>query len=158
MERNPYAPPEAAVSDAPIGGMGIEEEPASRGRRFGNFLIDMVCYYLLAMLVGIVLGLMHMAYLLRMSVAGNYLFGGVVIVLYYLPMEVLFGRTVGKLVTGTRVVAESGEPADFLKVLGRTLTRLVPFEAFTFLNSKGIGLHDRWSGTRVVRTRRSHTE
>ena len=39
-----------------------------------------------------------------------------------------FGRTVGKLVSGTRVVTESGDKPTTLQILQRTLSRMVPFE------------------------------
>jgi hypothetical protein len=42
--------------------------------------------------------------------------------------------------------------ARFSQILGRTFSRFVPFEPFSFLGS-GHGWHDRWSDTRVVRTR-----
>jgi uncharacterized RDD family membrane protein YckC len=61
----------------------------------------------------------------------------------------------GKLITGTRVVTESGEVPTARQILIRTVVRFVPFEAFSFLGSSGTGWHDTWSGTRVVRTRRA---
>jgi uncharacterized RDD family membrane protein YckC len=152
-EHNPYAPPAAAMSEASAVSQEIEEEPASRGRRFANLLIDTVCYYALAVVVGIVIALVDPSFFDHMSAAGNYLFGAGVIVIYYVPSEALFGRTMGKLVTRTRVVSQSGGPPDFLQALRRTLIRFVPFEAFTFLSEKSVGLHDRWSETRVVLTR-----
>jgi hypothetical protein len=69
--------------------------------------------------------------------------------------EALFGRTLGKLVTRTRVVSESGAPATFWQLLMRTLYRLMPFEGFSFLATRRPGWHDRWSKTRVVLTRRA---
>ena len=84
------------------------------------------------------------------------MFGTGLMLVYYLPSEALFGRTVGKLVTRTRVVSQSGGPPDFLQVLRRTLIRFVPFEPFSFLSKRSVGLHDRWSETRVVLTRSEH--
>jgi uncharacterized RDD family membrane protein YckC len=154
-EHNPYAPPAAAVSEAPAASHEREQEPAPRWRRFANLLIDSLCYYALAMLIGIVIALVDASFFDHMSAAGEYAFGFGVMVLYYLPSETLFGRTLGKLVTRTRVVSQSGGPPDFPQVLRRTLIRLVPFEPFSFLRARSVGLHDRWSETRVVS---SHSE
>jgi uncharacterized RDD family membrane protein YckC len=132
-EHNPYAPPAAAVSEAPAASHEREQEPAPRWRRFANLLIDSLCYYALAMLIGIVIALVDASFFDHMSAAGEYAFGFGVMVLYYLPSETLFGRTLGKLVTRTRV----------------------PFEPFSFLRARSVGLHDRWSETRVVS---SHSE
>ena len=155
-EHNPYAPPTAPVSETSAFNEESEQEPASRGRRFANLLIDTVCYYALAVVVGIIIALVDASFFDHMSTAGEYLYGAGVMVIYYLPTEVLFGRTLGKLVTRTRVVSESGGPPEVQQVLRRTLIRFMPFEAFSFLREGAVGLHDRWSETRVVLTRNEH--
>ena len=65
-------------------------------------------------------------------------------------MEAVFQRTIGKLVTGTRVVTTDGNVPGFGKVLGRSLARVIPFEVLSFLGAIPIGWHDKLSGTRVV--------
>jgi uncharacterized RDD family membrane protein YckC len=72
---------------------------------------------------------------------------------YYLVMEAAFGRTIGKLATGTRVVTVEGGAASFGQILGRTLCRLIPFEAFSFLTENAVGWHDSIPKTRVVKIR-----
>ena len=156
MEHNPYAPPKAPVG-IPTGPAVSASDPstpvpASRRRRFCNLLIDVAGYYLLAIVLGFIIGLVQPGLLDHLNdPAAEYIFGGVITVLYYLPSEALFGCTLGKLITRTRVVSESGGPATFAQILRRTLLRLIPFEAFTFIPKRGIGLHDRWSATRVTR-------
>lgn len=71
---------------------------------------------------------------------------------HYVLFEAIFGRTPGKLITGTRTRVVTAKPG-FGQIIGRRFARLVPFEPFSFLVSSG-GWHDRWSGTRVVRVRR----
>ena len=73
------------------------------------------------------------------------------VVLYYWLLEGLFGRTVGKLFTNTKVVASDGNRANASAILGRTLIRLIPFEVFSFLGTSDSGWHDRWSKTAVVK-------
>jgi uncharacterized RDD family membrane protein YckC len=61
----------------------------------------------------------------RLSTGGN--FGLlVVVVLYYVLMEGLLGRTVGKMVTGIRVIDEAtGEAPGLGKALIRTVLRVI---------------------------------
>ncbi len=152
MERNPFAPPKAAVTD-PVT-PPTQDEIASRLRRFLNMLIDTVAYIMLAMAIGVVIGLVYPRFLSNESTLEGYVFALGINLLYYVPSEALFGRTLGKLITRTRVVAVSGEPPTFWQIVGRTCARIIPFEAFTFLNKSGIGAHDSLSRTRVVLTKR----
>ncbi len=118
-------------------------------------LVDTVGYLLLIRVITIVVALVNVSLLDAISgVAGHFFYSIAVMILYYVPSEVLFGRTLGKLVTGTRVVTETGGPPTFAPVLTRTTTRLIPAESLTFFRKPSIGLHDRWSNTRVVRIRK----
>ncbi len=103
---------------------------------------------------GIILAIAKLLFHVDMLAFLGSAYGFFVLVLYYLSSEALFGRTLGKLVTRTRVVSESGGPATFWQLLMRTLYRLMPFEGFSFLATRRPGWHDRWSKTRVVLTRR----
>lgn len=79
---------------------------------------------------------------------------GIVIMLaYYIPLETLSGRTIGKLITGTKVVSEEGRIPSFSAVMKRTLSRFIPFEAFSFLGKDPRGWHDTLSKTYVVKCR-----
>jgi uncharacterized RDD family membrane protein YckC len=155
MERNPYAAPQTRVddTDAPLE-MG---EVASRTRRLLNVIIDTGGYFVLSMIIGVVLAIVYPPALEALDHTGpaaDYALGFGIMALYYIPLEALFGRTLGKWLTGTRVVDESGDQASLPKILGRTAARFIPFEVFSFLGSSGIGWHDKYSGTRVVRVRK----
>jgi ABC-type lipoprotein export system ATPase subunit len=70
---------------------------------------------------------------------------------YYLIFEGFFSRTVGKMLTGTKVVCKSdGSKPDFKTVFYRTLARYIPFEWFSFLSKKPEGWHDAISNTVVA--------
>jgi len=130
------------------------EQLASGAQRFLNLLIDLVGYYGLAIVIEAIILLADRRLMaLLLEGPGAYLFAWAVYLLYYVPSETLFGRTLGKLITRTRTVSASGATASFAQILGRTMTRWMPFEALTFLRSQPIGLHDKWSGTRVVSNR-----
>jgi uncharacterized RDD family membrane protein YckC len=154
MEHNPFAPPKATVTD--VVAPPTNAEIATRTRRFINLLIDTIGQFVVAMVLMIIAylvypPLMESNFIESEGVLSNYLFGAIIMTVYYLPCEALFGRTLGKLVTGTRVVNVEGQPPTFKQILGRTCARLIPLEAFTFLRSSSPGAHDSMSGTRVVR-------
>jgi len=64
--------------------------------------------------------------------------------------ELLFGRTLGKLVTGTKVVSTNSENLRFIQVFVRTLVRAFPIEMISFLGKNPIGWHDSLSKTMVI--------
>ena len=149
MEANPYTPPSAELGAPPRA--PAEADLASHGQRFLNFLIDQLGVILMGLPVGIVMGLVAPDSIERVN---DWALGLVLLVGYYVPCEAIFGRTLGKLVTGTRVVAADGSAATARQILLRTLARLVPFDAFSFLGSGPcLGWHDQWSRTVVIRTR-----
>ncbi|MHC2067746.1 RDD family protein [Bremerella sp. T1] len=70
---------------------------------------------------------------------------------YFILMESVFGRTIGKLLTGTKVVGENGEHPHVMQVVGRTFARLIPFDPQSFKEDTGRrGWHDTLSSTVVV--------
>jgi uncharacterized RDD family membrane protein YckC len=74
--------------------------------------------------------------------------------LYYTICEKAFrGHTLGKLVTGTRVIREDGEELTFKDALLRSLCRLVPFETISIWFGGGGPWHDTWTKTKVIKTR-----
>ncbi|MDB5250832.1 MAG: hypothetical protein JWP27_1 [Flaviaesturariibacter sp.] len=138
---------------------------ASTGQRFLNFMIDAVAvqYGLSFLTASLVLGA---AYLLFPGVAEEDLllehtlsfvliscfFNIVNITIYYTFCEKVFGgRTLGKLITGTKAVRTDGSPLSLRNALLRSLSRMVPFEPFS-----GFGdhpWHDTWTDTMVIRNR-----
>jgi ABC-type lipoprotein export system ATPase subunit len=72
---------------------------------------------------------------------------------YYFITELSFGRSLGKMVTGTKVFSEDGPyRAGAMKLFYRTIARFLPFtvlEAFSFLNDRPKGWHDSVSDTYV---------
>lgn len=77
--------------------------------------------------------------------------------LYYFTLEKLTGRTIGKLLTNTRVLSNNGKKPTAGQVLTRTLCRFIPFEAFTFIARKPQnGLHDGLANTIVIDNKAVH--
>lgn len=69
---------------------------------------------------------------------------------YYLVLEGIFGRSFGKFITGSVVVNENGLKPNFSLIFIRTLCRLIPFDALSFLGKSGRIWHDSLSNTYVV--------
>ena len=63
--------------------------------------------------------------------------------------------TIGKYITGTRVVDLNGDAPDIEQYVKRSFSRIVPFEALSFFGSTPGGWHDRWSDTLVIDERKS---
>lgn len=134
----------------------IENNRASGGQRFANYLIDLLALFA----VNFVLSL---AALFIYEMTDSYFFyfynnggliwefasGYLISSVYYFVWEYFSnGRSLGKLVTGTRAVSIDGEDASTSQIFYRTLCRLIPFNAFSFLGENG--WHDTLSDTRVI--------
>lgn len=125
---------------------------ASHGKRFLNYIIDVIVSLILLVFVIIAFDILG----LFMGV-GSFLNNEIVIqiisllvmVLYYTVMEISFGKSIGKFLTRTQVVTmEEGVRPSLGKIVGRSFARLIPFDAVSFLFSGG--WHDTLTGTVVV--------
>lgn len=71
--------------------------------------------------------------------------------LYYAASELLFSRTVGKLITGTSIVTIADEEPVRGQLLLRTACRFLPLEPLSLLFSpRKMSWHDRFSKTKVI--------
>jgi uncharacterized RDD family membrane protein YckC len=144
---NPYAAPLAEISTAPDPASLLPD--ASLGARFGNFFIDSIAVQIVAAVLGFIVGLAGG----QVGALGGFGIAMLASVGYLVVLEATGGRTLGKLITGTRVVDDAGNKPRLGQIVGRTFARYVPFEPFSFFGSSPRGWHDRWSGTRVVKIR-----
>lgn len=149
--QNPYAAGDAVAATPPQHYAG---ELASKKRRFCTFLADYAIYYLSCILTAVVVAIA----LGEQAIEGNniYLISIPMFLVYYAGFEAALGRTPGKLIFGTRVVSNTGGAPSFGQVLGRTLSRFIPFEPFSVLFStdgEAMGWHDSIARTKVIRTR-----
>lgn len=156
---NPYESPLSAVADVPADAAVLM--PATKLRRFVHWMIDRLIVvgiiFLGMVAAGIVGGDEVLDWVEQLPWWQDQLIGFAVIIVYYTLMEGATGTTIGKLLTGTRVVDEAGRPITFGQALLRSLSRIVPFEAFSILfadDDDPRGWHDRWPRTRVVLKRR----
>lgn len=131
---------------------------AEKSKRFVNNLIDGILCYALTLGIG----------MLGNRLYSNYGFDGLAIgdieqntlklnilhlaisIVFYGLFETLTLRTPGKYITGTKVIMRDGKRPGETSILLRTLCRLIPFEAISFLGRYNIGWHDSLSKTLVV--------
>jgi len=123
--------------------------PATSNKRLLNMFIDMFAMIPLYIVVSIVLVFFGYE---SSEESGTYqLWTYISMVFYYYIMEKSFGKTVGKFITRTRVVSADGRNELTAKqVFIRSISRLVPFEIFSFSGSNPIGWHDKWAKTMVI--------
>jgi uncharacterized RDD family membrane protein YckC len=144
----------------------LHYESASVGQRFLNYLIDaIVMQYGLSFITGFILGAIinaispQTAYDLFVVKKDNtdvllsfYLITILNFLIYYTICETAFkGKTLGKLITGTKAIKDDGTELSFKDALMRSLSRIVPFEAFSAFG--GYPWHDRWTKTIVIKKR-----
>ena len=131
---------------------------ASKSQRLLNFIIDLFIIYVIEITIGttiIILGDLTKSdtasnWVSSLSVVESFFFGLVILFFYYLITEMYFSRTFGKYFTKTMVVKHEGSRPNMKSIIVRTLSRLIPFEPFSFLTAER-GWHDTLSVTYVVK-------
>jgi uncharacterized RDD family membrane protein YckC len=151
-DHNPYQSPGADVNAPPPAVEPAAFPAAGLGARILNFALDNILIVIIASTAAAFLplpsgGAMGDTELTLLVIATT--FG------YYVILESLFGATLAKLITGTRVMRLDGRRPNVGQIIARTLARYLPFEPLSVVFA---GLHQGWhdslSGTRVVRVRR----
>lgn len=122
---------------------------ASKKVRFYNFILDTIIYRVLSILLilsfegqynsiaGENLAVYNIVYLVSFYFLYNFIF------------ELLFGQTLGKMITGTKVVTYDIKKPSIKTLFIRNLCRLIPFDPLSFLISEN-GWHDSISKTTVI--------
>jgi uncharacterized RDD family membrane protein YckC len=117
----------------------LDIDSAPKVRRFFNWLIDrlviMGILFAFGFLVALTGNQAAIERLQNIDRITDILVTWTFMVGYYTLMEGMFGFTVGKLITGTRVVDEYGRAPAFRRTLLRSLCRLIPFNALSLLMS-----------------------
>lgn len=126
-----------------------EFNSASSILRFVNYLIDIIAGYVTAFIIAMIVTL-----ILPLDFIGFQLAASILVVAsffaYYILMEVIFQKTLGKFVTKTKVVTVNGQKPPERTIVLRTLCRLIPFDHISFLFTKN-GFHDNLSKTKVIK-------
>ncbi len=132
---------------------------ASKNSRLLNFILDYVIINIITFIIIYFLDFIFYSnktginyWYNQMSRIEKYLFWALISFIYYTLTEILLSRSIAKYFTKTIVVTENGIKPKLVNILARSALRLVPFESFTFLQGRELGLHDKNSKTFVVKT------
>ncbi|OXA79945.1 Uncharacterized membrane protein YckC, RDD family [Flavobacterium aquidurense] len=124
---------------------------ASKQKRILNFIIDS--------LIKVIIVRLLLAFLINLEISKGinlsdmierYLFWSIISFVYFGITEGFLARSPAKYLTKTIVVMEDGSKPTARIILTRTILRILPFEPWTFLRGRDLGLHDENSGTFVV--------
>ena len=130
---------------------------ASQTKRFLNYIIDIIFFYALTFAIGIVIGIVAPGWL-ENEISDNNLGGNLIariisLIIYALFMSIVEaisgGRSMGKIMTGTRAINVDGTKISFSTAFARGFSRAVPFDPFSALNG-GHPWHDQWTKTIVI--------
>jgi uncharacterized RDD family membrane protein YckC len=130
----------------------LDESKVSLFTRFLNFIIDVIAFFLIAVVLSYFIGLFYSPKdEVAIELAG---YGTILIsfLSYYIMMELTYQKTLGKFITKTKVETEDGNIPELGDIVKRTFCRLIPFDRVSFLFTKN-GIHDSLSKTRVVKDR-----
>ncbi|OOV16121.1 RDD family protein [Flavobacterium sp. LM4] len=120
------------------------QKEAGRKKRFINFIVDIIT-------IGV---LMEITFRIEEIVDYKTLIKNIRIIIvfgYYVSMEYLFGKTIGKYFTNTKVVNVDGSKISFRTAIIRYICRWIPFEfASLALGSDAEAWHDTLSKTKVI--------
>lgn len=146
----------------------VDVHRATKWQRFANLFIDKLVINLFFFLLGIavvfidnIFGMYYFTPMIyKLSQIGrlaDIILTSFIYFLYAFLMEYFTnGKTVGKYITGTKVIMTDGTSPTLQDYFIRNISRLVPFDALSFLGENG--WHDSWSDTRVIHTKNYETE
>ncbi len=121
-------------------------------KRLINYIVDIVCillvFYIILRILPYTLKYLPFDFEIDLNIILL-----VVYLIYFIFLESVNGRTVGKYFTNTKVVGANGNKPSFGNIIIRTLVRLTTIDALSFLSERPIGWHDSISKTEVIETK-----
>jgi uncharacterized RDD family membrane protein YckC len=131
-----------------------EMNKVSKLKRLVNFMIDSVTIGLLSFLVFYIMSYIFLKFKLSSRFGEGKLisidvFLLIIAFMYYFISESMFGRTVGKYITSTKVVNSKGNIPSVISIFLRTIIRLIPLDSITYLFDSVVW-HDKYSLTYLV--------
>lgn len=143
----------------------VNLQQAGTGKRLANYLIDVITFYIVVLVAGVLLMPSNMSVSETAHIFEGFLgtiidrlLASLLYGLYMFFVEALFkGKSLGKLITGTRAVNGDGSPITVKTAFLRGLSRAVPFEVFSAFGNPSYPWHDRWTRTYVIDEKLSMT-
>ena len=138
---------------------------ADTGKRLLNYVIDLVLFYLIFFAVGILLAIISPSAIDNLTDDStafsliDRLFTLILYALYMSVVEAVFkGKSLGKLITGTRAVNFDGSRISAGKAFERGFSRAVPFCVFSAFGNPCNPWQDRWTNTMVIDEKKSNMQ
>ena len=135
---------------------------ASTGQRFANYLIDVILFYGLFFVLGMVLVVISPSTLENIDTesTGFSLLDRLISLIFYalymgLVEGVFKGKSLGKLITGTKAVNMDGSKISFATAFARGCSRAVPFCVFSAFGTPCNPWQDKWTNTLVIDEKKS---
>ena len=126
-------------------------KPAPWWKRLINWLIDItiisvINYYLFNFLLENIPSLAEINLMAGMGILGI-----LILFIYYTLLEGLTGRSIGKYLTGTKLmISRDYSKPRLINCINRSLARLIPFEVFSFFSGRPVGWHDTLGNAMVT--------
>ncbi len=137
--------------------------PAGWAKRLANYVIDIIVFStLLSILLMVIAPVFPPAAKWLQGKPGSFGLNNQITLIDQLMISCLYGfymsvleailkgKSIGKLITRTRVVEQNGLPVTTQAAFIRGLVRIIPFEQLSAISFSCRPWHDRWSGTIVV--------
>jgi len=126
---------------------------ADTGKRFANWLIDIIFFYFCVFIFLFVKTLITHRPPVEGDASGFGLrvLSVICFLIFNSVIETLSGgKSLGKLITRTRAVNDDGSRLDGGSAFLRSLCRIVPFEPLSAFGNPPYPWHDKWSHTYVI--------
>lgn len=117
--------------------------------RLGNYIIDSVVILIIILLLLLMAGAILKPTDESLVVIFLFVLTILSIFGYYIFMEFKFQKTIGKMITKTKVLRKDGERPELNDIVLRTICRLIPFDRISYLFRTN-GFHDYLSNTILV--------
>jgi len=129
---------------------------ATSGQRLANLFLDRIFFYIFTLMFGAVLGAVSVLFD-NAGIVGfldnnvlDILSSMILSFLMFFILESLNQKSIAKYISKTIVVMENGDKPDANTIALRTICRIIPFDAFSYLGTPTRGWHDTLSKTYVV--------
>jgi uncharacterized RDD family membrane protein YckC len=131
---------------------------AGIGKRFINYLVDIIVFFVVLMMIGVVLAFVAPAAIDNLDEFNWFTDRILSLVLYaaYMSLvEIIFkGKSIGKFITRTRAVNFDGSRITARNAFGRGFSRAVPFCALSAFGTPCNPWQDKGTNTMVIEDKR----
>lgn len=146
----------------------VDRNRAQKGIRLANLIVDRaiitIIFFAFGVIAALIYNLTNNDFLLKivykMSEINRFLDILITSFIYFMYTFLIEyftkGRSIAKYITGSKVICIDGTEPTFNDYLIRNISRIVPFDALSFLGENG--WHDKWSETRVINIKNYQAE